>query len=188
MENLKTSVTYLASDQLEGRRTGTPGEKLAYQYLSNEFSLINLIPKGDNGTYLQAFEIHEGKEILPSTQLKINSVSLEINKEFFPLNFSSNGEINASASPSLQENKVPWFFDIKELLVENANNPHFDIMEALKNKCEEFVGKGATAVIIYNSGSLDDGLSFDTKSKISSINIPIIYLTKEAEKKYLSEK
>ena len=36
IENLRImKLAYLASDQLEGRRTGTPGEKLAYEYLSD---------------------------------------------------------------------------------------------------------------------------------------------------------
>ncbi len=188
LENLKTTISFLASDQLEGRRTGTQGEKLAYQYLSDQFASINLIPKGDNGTYLQAFEVHEGKQILPTTHFKINADDVELGKEFFPLNFSSNGELNSSASPSLQEEGVPWFFDIKDLLEENKNNPHFDLVEALKNKCVEFNGKGASAVIVFNTGNNDDGLSFDAKSKIPSINIPVVYLSKEAANKYLSEK
>lgn len=188
LENLKTTVSFLASDQLEGRRIGTQGEKLAYQYLSNQFSSFNLIPKGDNGTYLQAFEVHEGKQILPTTYLKINADDVELGKEFFPLNFSSNGELNSSASPSLQEEGVPWFFDIKELLEENKSNPHFDLVEALKNKCVEFNSKGASAVIVFNTGNNDDELSFDAKSKITPINIPVVYLSKEAANKYLSEK
>lgn len=188
LENLKTTVSFLASDQLEGRRIGTQGEKLAYQYLSDQFSSFNLIPKGDNGTYLQAFEVHEGKQILPTTYLKINADDVELGKEFFPLNFSSNGELNSSASPSLQEEGVPWFFDIKELLEENKSNPHFDLVEALKNKCVEFNGKGASAVIVFNTGNNDDELSFDAKSKITPINIPVVYLSKEAANKYLSEK
>lgn len=188
LENLKTTVSFLASDQLEGRRIGTQGEKLAYQYLSDQFSSFNLIPKGDNGTYLQAFEVHEGKQILPTSYLKINADDVELGKEFFPLNFSSNGELNSSASPSLQEEGVPWFFDIKELLEENKSNPHFDLVEALKNKCVEFNGKGASAVIVFNTGNNDDELSFDAKSKITPINIPVVYLSKEAANKYLSEK
>jgi aminopeptidase YwaD len=34
--NLQMHVGYLADDKLEGRRTGTAGEKLAYEYISGE--------------------------------------------------------------------------------------------------------------------------------------------------------
>ena len=69
IDNLHNEIDYLASDKLEGRRTGTAGEKLAYDYISDQFKKIGLIPKGDNKTFIQSFEINEGKEILPSTHL-----------------------------------------------------------------------------------------------------------------------
>jgi aminopeptidase YwaD len=37
LNNLRTHVEFLASDRLEGRRTGTEGEKLAAEYISNAF-------------------------------------------------------------------------------------------------------------------------------------------------------
>ena len=55
--NLQKHVQVLASDSLEGRRTGTAGEQRAVAYISNEFKTLGLLPKGTNG-YLQAFEIN----------------------------------------------------------------------------------------------------------------------------------
>ena len=37
-ERLRAHVTYLASDKLEGRRTGTPGARLAAEYIVREFA------------------------------------------------------------------------------------------------------------------------------------------------------
>ena len=34
--NLQKHISFLADDKLEGRRTGTNGEKLAYEYISSE--------------------------------------------------------------------------------------------------------------------------------------------------------
>ena len=56
---MKKSVTFLANDKLEGRRTGTPGERLAYEYISKQFKKIGLIPYGDNSTYLQVFDVNK---------------------------------------------------------------------------------------------------------------------------------
>ncbi|HEY9361887.1 MAG TPA: M20/M25/M40 family metallo-hydrolase [Chitinophagaceae bacterium] len=187
INNLKSTITYLASDSLEGRRTGTPGEKLAYEYLSGEFEKIGLTPKGSAGSYLQAFEVNEGKQILPQTHLSINGTSLEIEKDFFPFIFSSNGSVSALASPSIEENNAPWFFDIKDLLNENANNPHFDLEGAIKNKANECIAKGASALIVYNSGTRNDELEFEGKSKVPSVKIPVIFLSKNAATKYLNE-
>lgn len=187
IDNLKSTITYLASDSLEGRRTGTPGEKLAYEYLSREFEKIGLIPKGSAGNYLQAFEGNEGKQILPKTHLSVNGTSLEVEKDFFPFIFSSNGSVNAFASPSIKENNAPWFYDFKELMDDNANNPHFDLEDAIKNKAIECAAKGASALIVYNSGTKDDELKFEAKSKIPSLKIPVIFLSKHVATKYLNE-
>ena len=48
-------VTYLASDELEGRETGTKSEKLAADYISSKFKEYNLRAKGEEG-YLQYFD------------------------------------------------------------------------------------------------------------------------------------
>ena len=69
MTNLKQHVQFLADDKLEGRRTGTKGEQLAYQYLVQQYTQMGLEPKGKEG-YLQSFEINEGKQIDPSSSLE----------------------------------------------------------------------------------------------------------------------
>lgn len=188
INNIKSTVSHLASDEFQGRRTGTPGEKLAYEYLSSEFKKIGLIPKGDVNTYIQAFEVNEGKEILPPTSLIINGDSLEINSEFFPFTFSANGEVKSFASPAIKEIDAPWFLDIKEILEDNAGNPHFDINEAIKNKVNEFHEKGANAIIVYNSGDKNQDFKFEPKSKSPVLEIPVVFISKAIAEKYLQEK
>ena len=51
---IKEDVTFLASDDLEGRQTGTDGEKKAADYISKRFKDLGLHPKGTE-KYLQAF-------------------------------------------------------------------------------------------------------------------------------------
>ena len=48
-------VTYLSSDELEGRETGTEGELLAAKYISTKFEEYGLIAKGTDG-FFQKFE------------------------------------------------------------------------------------------------------------------------------------
>jgi hypothetical protein len=184
--NLEQHIRYLADDKLEGRRTGTSGEKLAYEYISGEFEKIGLLPKGSSG-YYQPFDINEGKEINPSTYLTIDGKNLALNKEFFPLVISSNTTIEALPSIALQEPGMPWFYDLKELLNANAGNPHFDINEEIIKSSKEVAKRGATAVFIFNTSGIGDGLKFDGKEKAEVVSIPVIYLTREAAKKYLAD-
>ena len=51
---LKEDVSFLSNDKLEGRQTGTPGEKAAADYIKKRFKKLGLQPKGTDG-FLQPF-------------------------------------------------------------------------------------------------------------------------------------
>ena len=53
-EQIQNDVLYLASDELQGRQTGTDGEKKAADYIAKRFTELGLSEKGTNG-YLQPF-------------------------------------------------------------------------------------------------------------------------------------
>lgn len=55
---IKTHVAYLASDSLEGRGTGSSGEKMAVEYIEGYFKKLHLQPKGTSG-YLQKFYLSQ---------------------------------------------------------------------------------------------------------------------------------
>ena len=184
--NLKTHVMFLADDKLEGRRTGTKGEELAYQYISKYFETNGLLPKGTNG-YLQTFEVNEGKQILPSTFLIMDGEHFKAEKDFFPLAWSANASLEAVASPGLAENGGPWFFDLKDVLEQNQNNPHFDLTAALHEKEKAAIGKGASALFVYNSSKLADNLKYDSKDRSTVSNIPVLYLKKPITDKLVKD-
>lgn len=184
--NLKTHIGYLADDKLEGRRAGTAGEKLAREYISAQFQKAGLEPKGVNG-WLQPFEINDGKQINPQTLLLINGHDLKLIEEFFPLVYSPNKSLEAAVSIALKERDVPWFFDLKDLLEDNKDNPHYDLEEAIKNKAKQAAEKGATAFIVYNSSSIQDGLRFNAKDRSEQLAIPVVYVTGKARKQHLED-
>ena len=185
LTNLQTHIAYLADDKLEGRRTGTAGEKLAYEYISNEFAKNGLVAKGDNGTFMQAFEVNEGKQINAATHLFINGFDLEIEKEYFPFIFSPNASLEAAPSMALRESGTVWFWDLKDKLEENKDNPHFDLTDAIKLKANDVATKGATGLIVYNTSSITDDLKFEAKAKSELVKIPVLYVTQSIKQKYL---
>ena len=187
IDNLKAHIQYLADDKLEGRRTGTPGEELAMQYISKQFKEIGLIPKGTE-SFPQNFLVNDGKKIDDITEFVINDSKLETGKDFFPFPFSPDHKIEALPSVSLQEVGMPWFFDLKDVLEENKNNPHFDLVDHIRTNYKGIKERGAVAMIFYNSSSIDDKLAFDPKDKSEKLPIPAIYVTKEAAKKYFADK
>jgi hypothetical protein len=52
-EPLKTHVTFLADDVLEGRATDPLGHEIASRYIAAEFAKSSLMSAGDDGSYLQ---------------------------------------------------------------------------------------------------------------------------------------
>jgi hypothetical protein len=55
--DLKTWLTYLASDELQGRATYTEGLGLAAGYIAANLAQWGVKPAGDNGTYLQLVKV-----------------------------------------------------------------------------------------------------------------------------------
>src|SRR5688572_19001559 len=184
--NLQAHIGYLANDKLEGRRAGTNGEKLAGEYISQKFQAAGLQPKGSEGFY-QPFEIYDGKQINTATHFIINQNHLAVDKDFFPFPFSQNISIEALPSIAVQEAEMPWFYDLKETLEENKDNPHFDLNEYIRNNAKKAKSRGATAVILYNSSSIDDKLKFDSKDRTEKLDVPVLFVTKDAAKKYFGD-
>ena len=50
---LRSDVTFLASDDLEGRSAGSPGDEVATDFIAARFERLGLQPAGDHGTYFQ---------------------------------------------------------------------------------------------------------------------------------------
>ena len=184
---LKQSVEFLAADRLEGRRTGTEGEKLASQYISDQFKKAGLTPLTSQNDYLEPFEVQDGRVLLPATSLSIDKDPLQLNEDWFPLSLSS--DIDKSFSYIPTNRKYPVFlFDLRKGLEENKDNPHFDLEEYIGNMCREVIKKGTEAIILYNSSSIDDNLKYNPKSKTTALSIPVIYISKDIRQKYFTEK
>ncbi|MGZ5436391.1 MAG: M20/M25/M40 family metallo-hydrolase [Pyrinomonadaceae bacterium] len=111
VDRLRKDVTHLASDMLDGRRTGTQGANDAAHYIAGEFSLLGLRPgmqvtkparrRGETrARYLQSFpyvsKVELGKNNLFSTRLPDSIIDYRVNEEWMPLGFSTNGSIKAA--------------------------------------------------------------------------------------------
>jgi len=185
--SLQGHIGFLADDKLEGRRTGSAGEKVAYEYISKKFQEAGLIPKGENGTFIQQFEVREGKEIKPATFLNINGFNLRRDIDYFPLSFCGNGKVTSSSAMAMPQSESVWFWDLKEILEQNKNNPHFDLEDAIVKKTDKVATKGASALLIYNSSEIKDSLKFDPRSKTEAAKIPVLFISKDMRKRFLTD-
>lgn len=98
--DMKHHITFLASDQMEGRGTGTNGQWKASQYVADQFKALGLLPAGDNGTYFQEFEFVAGVSPGSTSELTLTRgpESRKVNggEQWTPLAYSATGETAAS--------------------------------------------------------------------------------------------
>jgi len=94
--DLYRHVSYLASDKLEGRMTGTPGVAKAGDYIAARFQEAGLEALGDRGTFFQEFSFPAGIEVAAKgNQLAIAGVDgkpfiAKLETDYRPLSFASN--------------------------------------------------------------------------------------------------
>lgn len=172
---LAAHVTFLADDRLEGRRTGTPGEKLAMQYIAEQFRGAGLAPKGTDG-FFQSFSVNEGKKMGSDCKMIIANKALLPEKDFFVLPYSATASFTAPLTPGLREMGAPWLVDLRDVIDENKTNPHFDLPAYVYEFSSKAKEKGAAALLWYNSGPIDDKLSFNAKDRSPAVNIPVFYI------------
>ncbi len=95
--DLRLHITHLASDEMEGRLTGTEGERRATDYVASVFQSLGLEPAGDRGTFFQPFEFTAGVSLGPENQLTLSKGGIssrqgyKVDKDWRPLAFSQTG-------------------------------------------------------------------------------------------------
>jgi hypothetical protein len=92
---LKADISFLASDQLGGRQTGSSGELASATYIKNEFKKNKLTLLGKDG--FQEFSIIQLRIATEKCRFAVNSPNGFVNdfklfEEYYPLSLSSNND------------------------------------------------------------------------------------------------
>ncbi|WP_044201244.1 M28 family metallopeptidase [Flammeovirga sp. OC4] len=102
-------IDTLSSDALRGRQAGSEGEKLATDYISNEFKKLGLKPAGDNGTYFQVMT--KFQKVVQKNNLSINKEDLTKDQFFIDTNAE---QLYSKKVKELQIKDVPSGKTLKE--------------------------------------------------------------------------
>lgn len=79
--DIKAHLTFLASDELEGRETGKRGQRVAAQYIASYFMRLGLKPGFEGKSYFQEFKVAQID--LDNTDIKIGKDNFEYRKDYF---------------------------------------------------------------------------------------------------------
>ncbi|HKF59359.1 MAG TPA: M28 family peptidase [Blastocatellia bacterium] len=98
-EHLRDHVRFLASDELQGRRAGTPEADRAAEYIAAQFKKYGLAPVAASG-FLQPFTFVSGVKLGDGNYLRVKTPGatneLMLSAEYMPLAFSSPAAIKAA--------------------------------------------------------------------------------------------
>jgi len=101
---LQQHISYLASDALDGRRTGTQGANDAAHYLAGEFARLGLRPAIQKAgasrrlsvamsQYLQPFPYVAGVTLGPANALSLGDKKFNVGQDWMPVGFSSSSHV-----------------------------------------------------------------------------------------------
>ena len=115
-ERLRAHVSFLASDKLEGRRTGTSGATVAADYIADEFARLGLKPLPQPAAkklknkffqpfpYVSGVELGKGNELMFSfasnsnsaPRVSANQTGFRVGEDWMPLGLSTNSRVDAA--------------------------------------------------------------------------------------------
>jgi len=195
-EEITSHINYLASDELEGRMTGTPLLYKAAEYLKAEFESYGLEPVFD-GSFFQEFPFIEKLESGSNNKFDIEfrdlnnqgSYSLKLSEEFVPLSFSDNLSssckfVFAGYGISAKDLNYDDYegVDVKDKIVvvfrnhPDMKSPHskFEQYSSLRYKTTNARDKGAKGIVFVNTSEKTDDplvpLRYDDAGKITGIS------------------
>ena len=194
---LEQYISYLASEELQGRLPGTEGDKAAASFIRSKFDDAGLQLLGEDG--YQHFEITTGIKLGDGNMLSVGDSTYKLADHYMPLSFSGSGEINAEVvfagyGFSIDSDTLSWDdysgVDVKDkwALVFRADPDLDNIASSFaqfstdRYKVMNASDHGAAGVILINTKDFDadDKLEkLKPQSGIGSATIPVIQVKRE---------
>ena len=176
--DLKQHLTLLASDDFDGRMTGTNGQQKAANYIRNEFSKMGCETVGDS--FYQPFKLYEDNR---SGSISFNNKQLNFPKDFGFFNLRETYSFDISDFRFIDKIDLENDYSASYLVLEQEDLSSLDAIDFKNIKCKGFIIILTNYDSRYFSFKMDDlALGQD------SISLPIIYLNqKSIPSKFMKE-
>ncbi|HQW04766.1 MAG: M28 family peptidase [Flavobacteriales bacterium] len=188
---MRNQVRYLSSDRLEGREAGTPGERLAVDYIAAKFGNVGLMPYGDSATYIQAFHFQAEPVLGEANSLQLGREKLVSGTDYSVLPFSANGVVRGKVlrvsygiqAPELDRDDYAGLDPKGRIVAISVSSPDgihphskFLAFHDLRIRAEKAKELGATGVVFYNDDPAAESPTNGLSSKVKDCGIPVIFL------------
>jgi acetylornithine deacetylase/succinyl-diaminopimelate desuccinylase-like protein len=207
-DELRNHIRFLASDSLQGRKTAEPGNEAACNYIASAFQSYGLAPAGDNGSYLQRFEVltdlKAGSGNALSATVTGRATAYEPEKDFRPVAISADGSVRGTlvfagygiSSDSLQFDEYAGL-DVKGKIVMvlrftpdmGKSDSKFTGWEALYRKAMTARDKGAVGVIVVTGPADEESaqlIPLRLERRNQDVGIPVVNVSSTAAQALLS--
>lgn len=207
-EDIKKEIEYMASKELDGRKTGSPQERQYSEKIAKLFSEFGLSPL--TKSWISPFEFTSQVELGIENEIFVESESnkdfphLSVGKDYLPLSFSKTGRfvkaplvfagygIVAAATEKESEFdsfknvdvKGKWVLILRDIPenVPNTKRIHLNMFSRLQHKVLMAKQKGAVGVLIAsgpNSGSQQKLMKLKFEGAMSEASLPVVSVTNE---------
>ncbi|NAS30000.1 M28 family peptidase [Flavobacteriaceae bacterium R38] len=93
-EDLKTHLYKYASDEFQGRETGQPGQKMAVNYLKDNYVKLGIPAAQDNGEYFQNVPLEISS--IPEVEVSVNGKAFSYGEDFVTFGGPGTTKIDAN--------------------------------------------------------------------------------------------
>lgn len=191
-ERLKKDISYLASDELQGRQTGSPGEMMSAEYIKQQFIAAKLQPQSQEFDIVK-LRLASNKCLFGVRAPGIDTVirKLTLFSEYFPLSQSAN--LDSVTAPWVdcgyglvheKTKRDDYVFDIKGKIAlirlgfpgmqENPKDELSEVAE-IPNKIAEATKRGAIGIIFIKPYSSFIAPSGNLKRDEKTLSIPVFF-------------
>ena len=201
--NFKTDITYLASDQMQGRLAGSPQDKESSDYIAEQFKKAGLTPF--NGQTFQTFDITQFRIATSKTLFQFHfpsgdttlKTSLVLFRDFYPISESGmNDSVYAAPvycgygihAPSLNFDSYGKLTDLKGKVFvistgfpgdDSAPHGPMEPFAEISTKIKTAIENGATGIVFIPGSPSAEVPKGDLDRNAKTFPIPIIYLKKQ---------
>jgi aminopeptidase YwaD len=200
-KELREHISYLASDELKGRMTGTEGDSLAAEYIRKELISYGLEPLVGDG--FQRFSVTSDIVASPGNQMAVNGKELVAGSDFMPLSITENGTVEAEVifagygfmidSDTLKWNDYAeldvsgkWVMVLRADPEVDNNSSNFAAISSDRNKAMIARDMGAAGIILVSGTRYDPNDTFEAlKNAEFSAGIPAVRIRREVASQIL---
>ena len=204
-QELHDHISYLASDELEGRKPGSPTSKLAATYIADHFKQLGLTLLGEDG--FQYFDVVTSVHLGPTNQLTIDGVEAIPAENYTPTAFSASTNLDAELAfvgygfkienDSLAWNDYSgidadgkWVMILRGTPENEARSSKFDKYAALRSKLLVARDNGAAGVIFVSGSKLDakdELIDLRIERNLSMATLPVLHVKRDLADQILAE-